>query len=83
MSYVSVQAVDVVCPESMDRLKSVTITVENEPGWFLKRLVVHDTRTGESVSLPCDCWLSSDSDAGDGFSSSITLNNTNGNYFKL
>ena len=78
-----VEVIKVVCPKQTGDVTAVSIRVTAEPGWFLKRLVVHDTRTGESVSLTCDCWLSSSYDAGDDFSSTITLNNTNGNIVKF
>ena len=65
--------IKVACPKQTGDVTAVSIRVTAEPGWFLKRLVVHDTRTGESISMPCDCWLSSNTDAGNDFRSSVLL----------
>ena len=65
--------IKVVCPKQTGDVTAANIRVTAEPGWFLKRLVVHDTRTAESISIPCNCWLSSNTHAGDDFRSSVTI----------
>ena len=47
----------IVCPTSVKRIEAVEIDVTNEVGWFLKKLLVRSTRSGDVFTAECNLWL--------------------------